>query len=373
MSGENTAVVIRLYPNKAQRTQFAKTFGCCRKIWNLMLADKFAHLEETGKTLMTTPAQYKEEYPFLKEVDSLALANEQLHLQTAWKGHYFDKRTGKPKFKSKRRDKSSYTTNLVNGNIVVGEDAIKLPKVGVVKAVVHRQIPNDWKLKSVTVRQDRDGKYYASLLYEHDGPEEPTSVASAHIGLDYKSQGLYVDSNGHSADMPRYYREAQEKLACEQRKLSRKQGAKKGETPSKNYEKQRQKVAKVAKHVANQRKDFLHKESTSITKKYGVVSVEDLNMRGMARSLRLGKSVHDNGWGMFIGMLEYKQHREGHYFVKVDKWFPSSQLCHTCGYKNPIAKNLSVRTITCPVCGTTYDRDHNAAMNIDSEGLRILS
>ena len=247
-------------------------------------------------------------------------------------------------------------------------DSIKLPKVGVISAKVHRKVPDGAKLKSVTVSQDRDDRYYASILYEVEKePAAPAQISEdiSHIGLDYKSDGLYVDSFGNSADMPHFYRESHKKLAKAQRKLSKK------EKGSKNREKQRRKVAKIAAHIANQRKDFLHKLSAEITNQYELVSVESLNMKSLSQSLHLGKATLDNGYGMFCEMLRYKQLRKGHYFVKVDRLFPSSQLCQ-CGYKNPATKDLSVRTVECPVCGSIYDRDINAAKNIDKEGLRIL-
>lgn len=367
MAKENIAIKCRLYPTKEQRTMFAKTFGCCRKVYNLMLADKIDYYRTHKKSLMTTPAQYKEAYPYLKEVDSLALANEQLHLQAAYKNFFRDKRIGFPKFKSKKKDGNSYTTNVVGNNIVVGSKIVKLPKVGVVPAKIHRTAPVGWKLKSVTLSQSKDGKYYASLMYEEEvsiTPVDPMEGLS-HIGLDYKSDGLYKDSFGQSADMPHFYRKSQKKLAREQRRLSKKT---KG---SRNYEKQRVKVAKVFAHTANQRKDFLHKLSAEITNQYDLVSVETLNLQGIAKGRNLGKATYDNGYGMFCIMLEYKQHRKGHYFVKVGKTFPSSQLCQ-CGYQNPVTKDLKVRVVTCPKCGRTYDRDENAAINIDKEGLRLL-
>ena len=366
MGKANIAYQYRLYPDKEQQVLFAKTFGCCRKVYNLMLADKIAYYKREGAMLMTTPAMYKDEYPYLREVDSLALANEQMHLQAAYNNFFRDKRNGFPKFKSRKRDKASYTTNLVGNNIVVSDRSIRLPKVGVVRAAIHRKAPDGYKLKSVTVSRKRDGSYYASVLYEYDETVVPVKEIQSHIGLDYKSNGLYVDSNGESADMPRFYRKAEKRLAREQRRLSKKQ---KG---SRNQEKQRQKVAKISRHVSNQRKDFLHKKSAEITNQYDLVSVEDLNMRGMSRSLNLGKSTLDNGYGMFCTMLEYKQRRKGHYFVRVDRFFPSSQLCQ-CGYQNPVTKDFSVRTVICPVCGRTYDRDYNAAINIDKEGLRMLA
>lgn len=364
----NFAVKCRIYPTQEQCVQFAKTFGCCRKIYNLMLSDKIAHYKKYKESHMTTPARYKDVFPYLREVDSLALCNEQLHLQMAYRSFFRDKRIGFPKFKSKKTDRNSYTTNVVGHNIVVASDSIKLPKVGIVAAKVHRKAPDGATLKSVTVSQESDSRYYASILYEvktEPVPQVPISEDISHIGFDYKSNGLYVDSLGECADMPHFFRKAQKKLAKAQRKLAKKASG------SKNREKQRKKVAKIASHVANQRKDFLHKRSAEITNQYELVSVESLNMKSMARSLRLGKATHDNGFGMFCDMLCYKQHKKGHYFVKVDKMFPSSQLCQ-CGYKNPVTKDLKVRIVTCPVCGRIYDRDINAAINVDKEGLRIL-
>lgn len=368
---ENTAYVYRLYPADEQIILFRKTFGCCRKVWNLMLEDRQTQYTLTGKSTQPAPAKYKKAFPYLKEVDSLALCNVQMDQKAAFSG-FFDGRTGFPKFRSRKRGPHSYTTNCVNGNIRVDASSIRLPKAGTVKAVIHRIAPADWKMKSAAIRENADGTWQVSILYEHAPIHGLSPAASgSHIGLDYKSDGLYVDSSGHCVQMPHFYRKSEKKLANAQRRLSRKKGARKGGTPSKNYLKQKKKVAKIHRHTSNQRKDFLHKESAAITKQYELISVETLNMRGMARGLRLGKSVHDNGWGMFVNMLEYKQSRLGHQLVKADRFFPSSQLCSKCGTRNPAVKNLSVREWDCPSCGAHHDRDVNAAVNIDKEGLRL--
>lgn len=365
MAKANIAYKYRLSPTTDQTVMFAKTFGCCRKIYNLMLEDKIDHYNKTGQSLMTTPAQYKDVYPFLKEVDSLALCNEQLHLQTAYNNFFNQPKVGFPKYKSKTKDKPSYTTNLVGRNIVVSDKHIKLPKIGFVKAVIHNKAPKDYKLKSVTISKEADDSYYASVLYEYEDNTLAVDEIKTHIGLDYKSDGLYTNSEGECADMPHFYRKAQKKLAKAQRKLSKKQKS------SKNYGKQKHKVAKIHRKTKNQRNDFLHKKSKELTDKYDLISVESLNMQAISRCLKLGKATMDNGFGMFCNMLEYKQKRKGHYFVRIDKLYPSSQLCQ-CGYKNPITKDLKIRTVTCPNCGAIYDRDHNAAINIDKEGLRVL-
>lgn len=366
MAKANKAYQYRLYPTSEQKIMFEKTFGCCRKVYNLMLHDKITSYNETGKNKIFTPAMYKKEYPYLKEVDSLAFANEQMHLQAAFKNFWRDKRIGFPKYKSKKNDYNSYTTNRVNGNICVMNQAIKLPKVGVVRAKIHRSAPDTYKMKSMTVSEKRDGTYYVSVLYEYEPEITPVQCVSTHIGLDYASHGLYVDSNGAACAMPSWYRRLEPKLAKAQRRLSRKANG------SKNYKKQKRVVARISRHIANQRKDFLHKKSNEITNRYDLISVESLNLHAMTRFRYLGKATLDNGYGIFLDMLAYKQKEKGHFFVKVDKFYPSSQLCN-CGFKNPITKNLSVRMITCPFCGRTYDRDVNAALNIDKEGYRLLT
>lgn len=164
----NKAIKYRLYPTPEQATMFAKTFGCCRKVYNLMLADKIAYYKANGKMLTTTPAMYKKDYPYLEEVDSLALANEQLHLQTAYKNFFRDKKIGFPKFKSAKHSRKSYTTNNQKGTITVFDNAIKFPKVGRVKAKIHRQPLDNWKIKSATISQDSDGKFYVSVLFEYE-------------------------------------------------------------------------------------------------------------------------------------------------------------------------------------------------------------
>ena len=364
----------RLYPTTEQSVFFAKTFGCCRKVYNLMLADKIKSYEKTKSFGKQTPAMYKKAYPFLKEVDSLALANVQLHLQSAMK-NCFDKkrkaRNGFPNYKSAKHSRKSYTTNNQNGTIAITENGIKLPKIGIIKAVIHRQPNETWKIKSATISQDRDGKFYASVLFEYDAEVIVMSKMSSNaIGLDYKSDGLYMDSNGKRADMHKYYRESHKKLAKEQRKLSRKIGSSKGEEKSNNYRKQQKKLAKIHRHIANQRLDSLHKKSTEIANQYDIVCVETLNMRAMAnKGFGNGKATLDNGYGLFLQMLNYKLSERGKYLVKVDKWYPSSGLCSRCGRQKKL--NLTDR-IYCCSCGLVIDRDQNAAKNILQEGLRLL-
>ena len=357
---------------------FAKTFGCCRKVYNLMLFDKIEGYKATGKFPTVTPAKYKDEYPYLREVDSLALANKQMDLQAAFRNTFSKSRkknNGFPKFKSAKHSRKAYTTNNQKGTVaIINDKYIKLPKIGKVKAVIHRVPESDWVIKSATVSQESDGKYYISVLFEFENAANPYVADKTNaIGLDYASDGLYVDSNGNVGTNHKYYRESHDKLAREQRRLSRMQGSKKHEVKSNNYIKQLRKVNKIHRHIANQRLDNLHKISTEIANQYDVVCVESLNMRSMANhGFGNGKATLDNGYGMFLSMLGYKLADRNKYLIKVDKWFPSSQICHCCGTLHPEMKDLAIRTMKCS-CGLTISRDRNAAINILQEGLRLLT
>ena len=374
----NSAIKYRLYPTSEQKIMFAKTFGCCRKVYNLMLSEKIESYKTTGKFVAVTPAKYKKDFPYLKEVDSLALANVQLNLQSAFRNH-FDrnrrKKTGFPKFKSAKHSRKSYTTNNQNGTVAIIDNRyVRLPKIGKVKAVIHRVPGTDWKLRSATVSCSSDDRYYVSVLFEYENSAS-AYVADENnaIGMDYASDGLYVDDKGNIGTNHKFYRESHKKLAKEQRKLSRKKGSRKGEDKSHNYLKQQRKVNRIHTHIANQRKDNLHKISAEIANQYDIVCVENLNMRNMSnRGFGNGKATLDNGYGMFLDMLEYKLANRGKYLVKVDKWYPSSQICHCCGKRHPEMKDLRIRTMRCE-CGYVMDRDRNAAMNIKKEGLRIMN
>lgn len=356
---------------------FAKTFGCCRKVYNLMLSDKIESYKSTGKFVTVTPAKYKKDYPYLREVDSLALANKQMDLQEAFRNCFSKSRkknNGFPKFKSAKHTRKSYTTNNQKGTVAITNNSIRLPKIGHVKAIIHRKPDDNWSIKSATVTQESDGKFYISVLFEiADTINTYVADTTNAIGLDYASDGLYVDNNGNVGTNHKYYRESHDKLAKAQRRLSRMQGTRKHEIKSKNYIKQLRKLNKIHRHISNQRLDNLHQISTKIANLYDVVCVESLNMKFMSnKGFGNGKATLDNGYGMFLSMLEYKLSERNKYLVKVDKWFPSSQICHCCGEVHPEMKNLTIRTMKCD-CGLTISRDQNAAINILREGLRILN
>ena len=363
----NKAYKFRIYPHTKQREMFAKTFGCARFIYNKMLEDKINYYKECGKMLHNTPAMYKTRFPWLKEVDSMALCNAQIQLQGAYNNFFRGQNVGFPNFRSKHKSCASYTTNLINGNIRLENGYLKLPKVGCVKIVQHRQIPDGYVIKSVTVSQEPSGKYYASILteYEADMPELTLEVGSA-LGLDYSSPHFYVDSNGASADMPHFFREAEKKLAREQRRLSR---MTKG---GKNWKKQKKRIALLHERIRNQRKDWQHKRSRELADKHDIICVEDIDYHGMAQSLKLGKSTNDNAFGQFRTFLSYKMTERGKKLITIDKWFASSRTCRHCGNMKADL-TLADRTWVCPCCGTEIDRDINAAINIRNKGLCMLS
>ena len=365
----NKAIKYRIYPSKGQATLSSKTFGCTRFIYNQMLSDRKVAYEKDGSSLYVTPAKYKADYPFLKEVDSLALANAQLNLDKAYKG-FFTKKTDFPQFKKKKKSRDSYTTNSLKtskGNTIeVGDNFIKLPKLKNVKAVIHRRIPLNATIKSATISRTKTNKYYCSITYEYEQPiTKVTPKKETTLGLDYSSGHFYVDSNGNSADYPKFYRTSEKKLKRAQRMLSKKQ---KG---SKNRQKEILKVAKIHEKVANQRADYLHKLSKQLADSYDLVCVEDINLQNMSRCLKLGKSTMDNGFGMFRYFLDYKLSDQGKQLIKVDKWYPSSKNCNICGHKNTGLK-LKDRSWVCDSCGTIHNRDFNAAINIKNEGLRLI-
>lgn len=371
---KNKAIKYRIYPNKEQQGLILKTFGCSRFVYNYMLEKSIKDYENSKSFCIRNSFNYlltslKKDLIWLKEVDSTALTSANDNLAAAFSS-FFKKNANFPKFHKKKLS-GSYTTKCVNGNIGILDKGIKLPKLGKVRASLHRMPKKDWKLKSAIISQSSDGKFYASVLFEYESDINYQADLNNAIGLDYASNGLFVDSNGKRGTNHKFYRKAQKKLAKEQRKLSRMKGFKKNEPKSNNYIKQLRKVNKIHRHIANQRNDNLHKLSTEIANLYDVVCVEDLNMTAMGnKGFKNGKATYDNGYGMFLSMLEYKLSDRGKTLVKVDRFYPSSQLCSCCGNRKKLG--LSERKYIC-TCGLEIDRDLNAAINIKNEGLRLLA
>lgn len=371
------ALKMRIYPNKEQALKIDKTIGSCRYVYNHMLARNKKVYERRNEHLSYYDMQnllprMKEYLPWLKESDSQALKYACRQVNKAFDG-FFKKRTNFPKFHSKRTSRQSYTTTKKsNIDYIPDERKVRLPFLGWMRCSDNR-ILKDCDFKQATVTK-KNGKYYVSITYVVEKDIVPVSMSENQaLGLDYKSDGLYVDSNGNVADMPHWFRLTQSKLKKEQRKLRNKRGSKKGEIKSHSYSKQLQKVNNLHEHITNQRLDYLHKESTRLANQYDTILIEDLNMKAIAnKGFGNGKATLDNGLGMFATMLDYKMAERGKHLQKIDRWYPSSQTCSVCGCLNSETKNLSIRKWTCPHCGTEHDRDINAAINIKQEGLRLL-
>lgn len=361
-------------PSEQQKVIFAKAFGCKRFLYNVMLSDESYYYKEMGTSLRNEVSDYKEDYPFLCEVDSLVLANAKLNLTTAFQ-KFFDGIADYPVFK-KKSGRQSFTTNCSNKkqpNLVYDMEhcLLKLPKVKDPLLVIqHRKIKTGGVLKSATVSREPDGRYYVSMLYEYPcASVMPVTMPNASndvkaIGLDMSMEHFYVDSNGNFADYPKFYRRMEATLAKEQAKLSR---MVKG---SNNYNKQKHHIAKLYAKIKHQRSDYLHKLSYNLVMDYDVICIESLNMKGMSKALHLGKSVHDLGWGEFVRMLTYKCRKYGKTLIMIDTFYPSSKTCMECGYVHKDL-TLSDRLYVCPNCGNIIDRDWQAAINILLEGLRI--
>ena len=352
----------RIYLNTEQKVFFAKCFGCVRFFYNKSLSDMNEIYKSTGKFKNITPASYKEDYPFLKEVDSLALSNAQLNRNTAFKA-FFSHKSGFPKFKSKRNDQSYITNNQGSVKFSNNNRYISIPKCPRIRIKKHRDF--EGTIKSITISMTTDNKYYMSLLVEEETKHmEPTDKM---IGLDLGLKDLIVDSNGHKYKNHKYLTKSQSKLAREQRKLSK---MVKG---SHNRNKQRIKIARLHKKINNQRNDYLHKLSKSIIDENQVICIEDLKVKDMMNDSKLARNISDVSWSRFISMLIYKADWYGRTIVKVPTDYPSSQLCSICGYKNSITKDIAIRKWICPKCGSIHDRDINAAKNILSKGIEMLT
>lgn len=361
----------RLYPNKEQRIFFAKTFGCVRFYWNRALELKLKDL----KSSVIKPSQLKKEYPFLREIDSMALCNAQLQLERAFSA-WFQKKTNRPLFKRKKA-RQSYTTNNINNRIKVDfeHQIIKLPKLREpVKVRFHRKFVG--KIRSVTVEKTPADKYYISILVEVEKrtfsalPEPTSRVCGIDMGLiDY---AVITSDNGTvHIPHPKWIRRTERRIIRLQRKLARKQGFRKGEFRSRNFEKTRKRLARLYEKLVNQRRDFLHKLSRSIISENQAVVVESLCVKNMQKNPCLAKAISDSAWSEFIRMLKYKAEWYGRIVIEAPPNFPSTKQCHACNWINRDLK-LSDRTWRCPVCRTKHQRDENSSMNLYLYGLACL-
>ena len=417
---EKYAVSTRfMQENDSVRSFFMQNFGCARKVYNLYVDFLYKYLEKTGYTGGTQlpsikipeVSAFKKQYPFLKEADSLGLANVKIHFQEALRrfNQEYDHKTytkralrrdrsgteklsfrglkGMPRFHAKARGYFSYKTNcqypgegssLKNPTIQLKGNLLYLPKCRTgIPLVLHRSMPSDAKIGNVTVSMDAEGKFSASIEYSYTEMIDYSIRAAVtsgdresldklrFLGLDYSQENFYVDSEGRKANYPHYYRKAEGKLARLQRQLSH---MKKG---SSNYEAQKEKISILHKKVVNQRIDYLRKQALLLTSGYDVIAVEDIDLRAMGSTRKLGKKLHDNGFGIFRNILARKLQEKGSILVKVDRWYASSRICSCCGCSK---EDLQVkdREWDCPFCGVHHDRDCNAAVNICREGRRIF-
>ena len=362
----NKGIKFRIYPNKEQQSLINRILGCVRFVYNHGLAYRIEQYKAGGKAnyiatnAMLTKMKRQEEYAFLKEADSIALQQALRDLDRAYQ-NFFKRLSKYPCFKSKHNHHQSYRTLNQGNNIRIVDGKLKLPKLGFVKVKQSMEVGH---INNVTVERTPTGKYFAVLNVDFEPMQlEP---ADAVIGLDVGIKAFATDSNGNTIPNHKYLEKAQRKLRREQRKLSRKV---KG---SANRNKQRKRVAAVHEKITNQRNDFLQKLSTILINENQIICVEDLKVSNMVKNHKLAKSIFSVSWSKFFTMLEYKAALYGRTVQRVSTTYPSRQLCGSCGYKNPLIKNLAVRKWICPSCGAVHDRDVNAAQNILKRGLAMI-
>lgn len=360
-------IKFRIYPNREQQNLINQTLGCCRLIYNKGLAMRNEAYENGNKTgysqtsAMLTELKRCEDFAFLKVVDSIAL---QQSLRDLDKGfvNFFQKRAAHPVFKSKHNRHQSYRTINQGDNIRIVGRYIKLPKLGFVK--IHQSMEVG-KINNVTIEHTPTDKYFAVLNVEFE--PKPRQNNGGLIGIDVGIKGFYTDSNGNVVPNPKYLEKSMRKLIREQRKLSCKQ------KNSNNRNKQRIKVAVVHEKITNQRNDFLQKQSTMLIRENQTICIEDLKVKNMMHNHKLAQHIDSASWSKFFDMLTYKSVWYGNDVIKVPTMYPSSQTCSSCGYQNPLVKNLAVRVWECPDCHTVHNRDTNASINILKKGLQMQS
>lgn len=361
----NYTYKFRIYPNEKQKQLIEKTFGCCRFVYNYFLNKRIKVYEETKETLnfyscCKQLTSLKKELPWLKEVDAYSLQCSLGNLDQAYT-NFFNKKSNYPRFKSKKSNKKSYSTAMTVK--IIDNSHIQLPKLKFVKCKVSKQV--EGKIKLATVRKFPSGKYYVSILVEKPDFERLERTGSV-VGIDLGIKDFCITSDNQKFKNVHFLKSLEKKLIREQRRLSRKPRG------SKNYEKQRVKLARIHEKIINQRNDFLQKLSTKLIRNYDIICLESLKVKNMIKNHHLAKSISDCSWSSFVNMLQYKANWYGRIISKIDTFYSSSKLCSECGFKLDNL-TLDVREWSCPNCATTHDRDINAANNILKEGLKLLS
>ncbi len=373
---QHKAYKFRIYPNQEQEILIAKTIGCSRFIYNHFLNLWNREYTTTGKGLsyyscsaMLPQMKRNPETIWLKEIDSIAIQSSLKNLSDSF-SRFFRKQNRRPQFKSKKNPIQSYTTKNVNNSIQIRNNFVKLPKLGLVKFAKSREPKG--RILNATIRKNPSGKFFVSILCEEEIMEYPKTTSA--IGIDLGITDFAILSDGQKFDNNQFTSKMEKKLKREQRKLSRRAllAKQKGINlfEASNYQKQKCKVARLHEKVTNQRTDFLNKLSTEMIKNHDIICMEDLNTKSMLRNHKLAKSISDVSWSSFVTKLQYKADWHGRKIIKIDKWFPSSQICSECGHRDG-KKSLKIREWTCPIYHTHHNRDINASINILTEGLRI--
>ena len=359
------AFKVRIYPNENQIQLLNQTFGCVRYIYNYFLNRKIKFYEENNEGLTYNACskeltQLKKENEWLQKPDKCALQNALRNLDAAYQ-NFFNKRANFPNFKSRKSFKDSYKTS---GYLKFENNKIRIPKIGWIKIKGYREISG--RILSITISKNKSNQFFASICVTEFEPEQ-LEKTNQNVGIDLGLKEFAIFNTGEKINNPRFFVESQKKLAKMQRKLSKKV------FESNNYFKYKIKVAKFQEKIKNQRLDFLHKLSIRLIREYDIICIETLRVKNMMKNHKLAKSFQNVSLSEFVRQLEYKANWYGKVISKIDTFYPSSQLCSECGFKNPALKDTNIREYDCPICGVHHDRDINAAINILNEGLRILN